>query len=77
MSAGTAVTSIIQKPFFILQKPGMVRAVINFPLPLKEHMIEVALSTGELAKASPNKTAHQAKLFPDYLYPIPPLPHYT
>lgn len=48
----------------------MVRAIINFSLLLKEYMIEVALSTGELAKASPNKAAHQAKLFPDYLYQI-------
>lgn len=64
MSTGTAVTSIIQKPFSILLKPGMIRAIINFSLLLKEHVIEVALSTGELAKTSPNKAAYQAKTLP-------------
>jgi hypothetical protein len=46
----------------------MVEVDIHSKQPLREPMMEVALSIDELAKASPNEALHQANLFQDYLY---------
>lgn len=55
----------------------MVGADVCCMLPVREPVIEIVLSTDEPVKASLNKAAYEAKLFPDYLCMIPPFPHYN